>query len=71
MDGGDINSGIDDVLTNAYTRVDDLLRHCREADGARVATARISIAEGMGKRCDVTTSRNTGSHPLTVVYERQ
>jgi hypothetical protein len=66
--------GIDDVLTNAYTRVDDRTYDIVvKADGVRVAGARISIA-GDGKTLTtVTTSRNAQGKSIrsTVVYERQ
>jgi hypothetical protein len=75
LDGQDYPiQGIDDVLTNAYTRVDDRTYDIVvKADGARVASARISIAADGKTLSTVTTSRNAQGKSIrsTVVYERQ
>jgi hypothetical protein len=75
LDGQDYPiQGIDEVLTNAYTRVDDRTYDIVvKVDGSRVATARIAIAADGKTLTTVTTSRNAlGKTVLsTVVYERQ
>jgi len=75
LDGQDYPiQGIDEVLTNAYTRIDDLTYDIViKADGKRAATARISISPDGKSLTTVTTSRNAEGKSLrsTVVYDRQ
>jgi succinyl-CoA synthetase beta subunit len=75
LDGQDYPiQGIDEVLTNAYTRVDDRTYDIVvKVDGSRVATARIAIAADGKTLTTVTTSRNALGKTVrsTVVYERQ
>ena len=66
--------GIDDVLTNAYTRIDDRTYDVVvKADGAKAATARIVIAPDGKTLTSVTTTRNAQGKTLktTTVYDRK
>jgi hypothetical protein len=66
--------GIDEVLTNAYTKIDDFTYDIViKADGKRAATARITIAPDGKSLTTVTTSRNAEGKTIrsTVVYERR
>jgi hypothetical protein len=75
LDGRDYPiAGVDDVLTNAYTRIDDRTYEVVvKADGAKAATARIVIAPDGRTLTSVTTTRNAQGKTLqtTIVYDRQ
>jgi len=75
LDGQDYPiQGIDEVLTNAYTRIDDLTYDIViKADGKRAANARVSISPDGRSLTTVTTSRNADGKTIrsTVVYNRQ
>src|SRR6185436_4956496 len=75
LDGKDYPiQGMDEVITNAYTRVDD---HTYDivvkVDGNQAATARTVIAADGKSMATTTTSRNAQGHTTTttVVYERK
>jgi hypothetical protein len=75
LDGRDYPiQGIDEVLTNAYTRVDartyDVVV---KADGVKVANARIVIAPDGKTLSSITSTRNAQGQILktTAVYDRQ
>jgi len=75
LDGNDYPiQGMDEVVTNAYTRVDD---HTYDivvkVDGNRAATARTVIAADGKSMATSTTSRNARGETVTttVVYERK
>jgi hypothetical protein len=75
LDGHDYPlQGVDDVLTNSYTRIDDRTYDIvLKADGVKAATARVSISPDGRTLTTVTTSRNAGGRSVstTTVYERQ
>jgi len=75
LDGQDYPiQGVDEVLTNAYTRIDDFTYDIViKSDGKRAATSRISISPHGKSLTTVTTSRNAEGKTLrsTVVYDRQ
>jgi len=75
LDGKDYPmEGVDDVLTNAYTKIDDRTYDIVvKADGSRAATARITIAPDGRSLMTVTTSRDAQGRTrnTTTVYERQ
>lgn len=75
LDGRDYPiQGIDDVLTNAYTRIDERTYDVVvKADGAKAATARIVIAPDGKTLTSTTTTRNAQGQTLktTTVYDRQ
>jgi hypothetical protein len=75
LDGKDYPiEGVDDVLTNAYTRIDE---HTYDvvvkADGVKAATARIVIAPDGKTLTSITSTRNAQGQILktTAVYDRQ
>jgi len=66
--------GIDEVLTNAYTRIDDRNYDIViKADGRRAAIAHISISPDGKSLTTITTTRNGEGKEVrsTVVYDRQ
>jgi hypothetical protein len=66
--------GVDDVLTNAYTRVDERTYDVVvKADGVKAASARIVIALDGKTLTSITSTRNAQGKILktTAVYERQ
>jgi hypothetical protein len=70
LDGKDYPmQGVDEVLTNAYTRIDDRTYEVVvKADGVKAATARIVIApDGM----TLTSTTSTRNGKTTAVYDRQ
>ena len=75
LDGKDYPiQGIDDLLTNAYTRIDDRrLDVVVKADGVKVATARIVMAADGKSLTSVTSSQNRDGRILktTTVYDRK
>lgn len=75
LDGKDYPiQGIDDVLTNAYTRIDDRTYEVVvKADGAKAATARIVVAPDGKTLTSVTSTRNAQGQTLktTTVYDRK
>ena len=75
LDGRDYPiEGIDDVLTNAYTRVDERTYDVVvKADGVKAASARIVIAPDGKTLTSITSSRNAQGRTLktTAVYDRQ
>ena len=75
LDGKDYPiQGIDDALTNAYTRIDELnYEVVVKADGVKAATARIVIAPDGKTLTSITSSRNSQGKTLktTAVYDRQ
>ena len=75
LDGKDYPiEGVDDVLTNAYTRIDERTYDVVvKADGAKAATARIVIAPDGKTLTSITSTRNAQGQILktTAVYDRQ
>jgi hypothetical protein len=75
LDGKDYPmEGVDDVLTNAYTRVDERTYDVVvKADGVKAASARIVIALDGKTLTSITSTRNAQGKILktTAVYERQ
>ncbi|HLQ76065.1 MAG TPA: hypothetical protein VK210_01855 [Terriglobia bacterium] len=66
--------GLDYVLTNAYTRIDDRTYDVMvKLDGSKAATARISISPDGRTLTTVTTARNAEGRNVntTTVYDRQ
>ena len=75
LDGKDYPiQGIDDVVTNAYTRVDERTYDVVvKADGVRAASARIVISPDGKTLTSITSSRNAQGRifKTTAVYDRQ
>jgi len=75
LDGQDYPiQGIDEVLTNAYTPIDDRNYDIViKADGRRAAIAHISISPDGKSLTTITTTRNGEGKEVrsTVVYDRQ
>jgi hypothetical protein len=75
LDGKDYPvQGMDEVITNAYTRVDDHIYDIVvKVDGNRASTARTVIAKDRKSMTTTTTSRNPQGQTVTttVVYERK
>lgn len=75
LDGQDYPiQGIDEVLTNAYTQIDDRNYDIViKADGKRAAFAHISISPDGKSLTTITTSRNGEGKEVrsTVIYDRQ
>lgn len=75
LDGKDYPiEGVDDVLTNAYTRIDERTYEVVvKADGTKAATARIVIAPDGKTLTSITSTRNAKGQILktTAVYDRQ
>ena len=75
LDGKDYPiEGIDEVLTNAYTRIDERTYDVVvKADGVKTATARIVIAPDGKTLTSITSTRNARGQILktTAVYDRQ
>jgi len=75
LDGKDYPiQGVDTVLTNAYTQIDEhTFEVVVKADGARVATARITISQDGKALTSVTSTRAAEGQALktTTVYDRQ
>ena len=75
LDGKDYPiQGVDDVLTNAYTRVDERTYDVVvKADGVKAASARVVIAPDGKTLTSVTSTRNARGQILktTAVYDRQ
>jgi hypothetical protein len=75
LDGRDYPiEGVDDVITNAYTRIDDRTYDVTvKVDGGKAASARIAIAPDGSTLTTVTSSRNALGQTLksTTVYDRQ
>ncbi len=66
LDGKDYPiEGVDDVLTNAYTRIDERTYDVVvKADGVKAASARIAIAPDGKTLTSITSTRNApGSNP--------
>jgi hypothetical protein len=75
LDGKDYPiEGVDEVLTNAYTRIDERTYDVVvKADGVKAATARIVIAPDGKTLTSITSTRNAQGQILktTAVYDRQ
>ena len=75
LDGKDYPmEGVDEVLTNAYTRIDERTYDVVvKADGLAVATARIVVAPDGKTLTSITSTRNARGQILktTAVYDRQ
>ena len=75
LDGKDYPmEGVDEVLTNAYTRIDERTYDVVvKADGVKAATARIVIAPDGKTLTSITSTRNASGQILktTAVYDRQ
>lgn len=74
FDGRDyLLQGLDEVLTNAYVKIDDRTYEVVvKVDGARAATTKISISPDGKTLTTVTTARNSqGSSVSTTIYDRQ
>ena len=75
LDGKDYPiEGVDDFLTNAYTRIDERTYDVVvKADGVKAATARIVIAPDGKTLTSITSTRNAQGQILktTAVYDRQ
>jgi hypothetical protein len=75
LDGKDYPiQGVDEVLTNAYTRIDERIYDVVvKADGVKAATARIMIAQDGKTLTSITSTRNAQGQILktTAVYDRQ
>jgi hypothetical protein len=75
LDGKDYPiEGVDDVLTNAYTRIDDRTYEVVvKADGVKAAAARIVIAPDGKTLTSITSTRNAQGQifKTTAVYDRQ
>jgi len=75
LDGKDYPiQGVDDVLTNAYTRIDERTYDVVvKADGVKAAIARVVIAPDGKTLTSVTSTRNARGQILktTAVYDRQ
>ncbi len=75
LDGKDYPiEGVDAVLTNAYTRIDERTYDVVvKADGAKAASARIVIAPDGKTLTSITSTRNAQGQILktTAVYDRQ
>jgi hypothetical protein len=75
LDGKDYPiEGVDDVLTNAYTRIDERTYDVVvKADGVKAASARIAIAPDGKTLTSITSTRNAQGQILktTAVYDRQ
>lgn len=75
LDGRDYDiEGLDQVLTNAYIRVDDFTYDIVvKSDGVKAATARVSISPDGRVLTTVTHARNVQGQPVatTTVYDRQ
>ena len=75
LDGKDYPiEGVDEVLTNAYTRIDERTYDVVvKADGVKAATARIVIAPDGKTLTSITSTRNARGQILktTAVYDRQ
>jgi hypothetical protein len=75
LDGKDYPiQGVDEVLTNAYTRIDERTYDVVvKADGVKAATARIMIAQDGKTLTSITSTRNAQGQILktTAVYDRQ
>ena len=70
----DLMEGVDEVLTNAYTRIDERTYDVVvKADGLEVATARIVVAPDGKTLTSITSTRNARGQILktTAVYDRQ
>jgi hypothetical protein len=75
VDGKDYPiEGVDDVLTNAYSRIDERTYEVVvKADGVKAASARIVIAPDGKTLTSITSTRNAQGQILktTAVYDRQ
>jgi hypothetical protein len=75
LDGKDYPlQGVDDVLSNAYSRIDERTYEVVvKADGAKAASARIVIAPDGKTLTSITSTRNAQGQILktTAVYDRQ
>jgi hypothetical protein len=75
LDGKDYPiEGVDDVLTNAYSRIDERTYDVVvKADGVKAASARIVIAPDGKTLTSITSTRNAQGQILktTTVYDRQ
>ena len=75
LDGKDYPiEGLDDVLTNAYTRIDDrTFEVILKVDGVKAAVARIAISTDGKTLTTTTTARNAQGRSVitTTVYEKQ
>jgi hypothetical protein len=75
LDGKDYPiQGVDDVLTNAYTQIDErTYAVVVKSDGARAATAKIVVAPDGKTLTSVTTARTAQglTRTTTTVYDRQ
>jgi len=75
LDGKDYPiQGIDTVLTNAYTQIDErTFEVVVKSDGAMAATAGITISQDGRTLTSVTSARNSAGQTLktTTVYDKQ
>lgn len=75
LDGKDYSiQGVDTVLTNAYTQIDErTFEIVVKSDGSRAATARITISQD-GRTLTSVTSTHTSARQTrktTIVYDKQ
>jgi hypothetical protein len=73
FDGNDYTvQGVDYVLTNSYTRIDDRTYEVtQKMDGRVVATSRITMSPDGKRLTTVTPSRDRSRGATTAVYERR